>query len=82
VLVLSTEVMAAAPTEAERNGMADTGSTDENLRWAARIYLLAETAGDPPVKAVRKVFGLAPSTAVGWVKKARDQGLLTSGATP
>ncbi len=50
--------------------------SDETLRQVADVYA-ANVEGGHPTKAVREAFGMAPSTAQLYVKKARERGFLT-----
>ena len=63
-------------TEEERSGLVAAGPTDETLLWVARIYILAELAGEPPAKTVRFGLGIPESTANSWIRRAKDRGIL------
>jgi hypothetical protein len=63
-------------SEDERGRLVAAGPTDETLLWVARIYVMAELAGDPPAKSVRETFGVPTSTASYWIKRARDRKIL------
>jgi hypothetical protein len=60
----------------ERDRLVVAGPTDETLLWVARIYVIAELAGDPPAKAVRESLGIPESTANNWIRRAKDRGIL------
>jgi hypothetical protein len=60
----------------ERDRLVVASPTDETLLWVARIYVIAELAGDPPAKAVRESLGIPESTANNWIRRAKDRGIL------
>ena len=56
--------------------MVTGGPTDEMLLWVARIYVMAELAGDPPAKAVKENLDIPMPTANNWIRRAKDRGIL------
>lgn len=60
----------------ERDRLVEAGPTDETLVWVARMYVMAELAGDPPAKHVREAFGVPTSTAGYWIRRAKDRKIL------
>ncbi len=52
-------------------------SSDEALRWVARIYTRAWAIHLPPTQDVQDQLGLTRPTASVWLRRARDRGLLT-----
>jgi len=63
-------------TPKERRRIVSAGPTDETLLWVARIYVMAELAGDPPAKSVKENLGIPTSTAGNWIRRAKDRGIL------
>ncbi len=55
---------------------ARAGYSSEMLQQVAQVYA-SNVEGGHPTKAVREAFGVAPSTAQLYVKKARELGFLT-----
>jgi hypothetical protein len=60
----------------ERDRLVAAGPTDETLRCVARIYVMAELAGDPPAKFVKENLDIPMSTANSWIRRAKDRGTL------
>jgi hypothetical protein len=60
----------------ERHRLVKAGPTDETLLWVARVYIMADLAGDPPAKHVRDAFGVPTSTAGYWIRRAKDRKIL------
>jgi len=56
------------------------GPTTEALTYVARVYAIAVLCGEGPTRMVADLVGLPQSTAGYWVRKARQQGLLTVSA--
>jgi hypothetical protein len=69
------EVIHRVVRDARRNGR--RRFTDEHLADVARVHA-ADTTG-APVRAVAEHFGVARRTAMLYVKKARDAGLIENG---
>jgi len=63
-------------TPEERRRMVGAGPTDDTLLWVARIYVMAELAGDPPAKSVKETLDIPTSTAGYWIRRAKDRGIL------
>lgn len=63
-------------TPDERRRMVEAGPTDDTLLWVARIYIMAELAGDPPAKSVKETLDIPTSTAGYWIRRAKDRGIL------
>jgi hypothetical protein len=59
-----------------RHRLVEAGPTDETLLWVARIYIMGELAGEPPAKHVMEAFGVPPSTAGYWIRRAKDRKIL------
>lgn len=53
----------------------------ENLDLLAMVYEFSTVLALSPVKTIRELFNLAPSTATHWVKLARERGHLAIPAT-
>jgi hypothetical protein len=68
-------------TPDERRRMVEAGPTDDTLLWVARIYIMAELAGDPPAKSVKETLDTPTSTAGYWIRRAKDRGILKQPAT-
>lgn len=68
-------------TPDERGRLVGAGPADETLLWVARIYVMAELAGDPPAKSVKETLAIPTSTAGYWIRRAKDRGILTQQAT-
>jgi hypothetical protein len=54
----------------------DAGPTAKTLGWVALTYQLAVITSQPPAKAVEAQFGLTVRTAVRWIAKAKELGLI------
>jgi hypothetical protein len=63
-------------TPDERQRMVEAGPTDDTLLWVARIYIMAELAGDPPAKSVKETLDIPMPTANNWIRRAKDRGFL------
>jgi hypothetical protein len=74
MIVRTVEDLALSPDDRKR--LVAAGPTDETLLWVARVYILAELAGDPPAKVVRETFGVPTSTAGYWIRRAKDRKIL------
>jgi hypothetical protein len=68
-------------TPDDRVRLVEAGPTDETLLWVARIYVMAELAGDPPAKSVKETLDIPTSTAGYWIRRAKDRGILKQPAT-
>lgn len=49
---------------------------DDHYRQVAAIYSAAEASRQPPAKAVADNLGVARTTAIKWVQRARERGFL------
>lgn len=61
----------------QRPERGSSGPTDEELRYAARVYRVAVLLEQPPSAAVAEMLGITPSAARNWATRARDRGYLT-----
>jgi len=68
-------------TPKERRRIVSAGPTDETLLWVARIYVMAELAGEPPAKSVKENLDIPMPTAGNWIRRAKDRGILKQQAT-
>lgn len=57
-------------------------SSDDALRWVARIYKFAQALNDAPLQAVQQQIGIAVPTASVWIRRARDRGILRPTPAP
>lgn len=65
-----------SPSEAERSRVRREGPTEENIRFAAELYLFARAIRTPATDFVQNTLDISKPTAARWLRKARELELI------